>query len=604
MDVSIGVPRRQTGVTVAVSIIVGIDLGTTHSAVAHMAEGGPRLIPNALGEVLTPSVVGLEADGKLLVGRAAKEWQVLQPDRCVGLFKRRMGSDWHAELGDRQFSPEELSSLVLRSLKEDAEKFLKEPIAQAVITVPAYFNDQQRKATIAAGRIAGLHVERILNEPTAAALAYGFHESREDKVLLIFDLGGGTFDVSLVELFEGTLEVRASSGECFLGGEDFTRTLAARLLEQFGHPFERAELQMPLLVARMIQQCERAKCSLSRQERFTLRIPDSKGEYHESSPETTITREQFEGYTQHILNRVELPIRRVLGDARLSRDDVDEVILVGGATRMPAVIDRVTQLLGKSPHRRLNPDQVVALGAAVQAGLMARDQSVEDLVVTDVAPFTLGIMVIKDFGYEQRNGYFLPIIQRNSTIPISRVERVVTVTPNQTVLQVKIYQGEGRRVEDNLYLGEFEVKGIPPGPAGQPIDVRFTYDLNGVLEVEATIVETKKRVSHVVTRHARGLSAKQIAEAIAQMEKLKTHPREEAVNRLLLRRAERLYQELPLDGRIMLGQLLDGFEAALAMQNEEAISRHRAALEKFLEKADTGWSDDASEDDHDDWYKP
>jgi molecular chaperone HscC len=591
-------------VLIAVSTIVGIDLGTTNSAVGYMAETGPRLIPNALGEVLTPSVVGVDTDDKLLVGRAAKELQVMQPERCVGLFKRRMGSDWHAELCKRKFSAEELSSLILSSLKEDATGFLKEPVERAVITVPAYFNDQQRKATIAAGRIAGLQVERILNEPTAAALAYGFHEAREEKILLIFDLGGGTFDVSVVELFEGTLEVRASSGESFLGGEDFTRTLAARLLEQHGHPFERAELQAPLMVARMVQQCERAKCSLSRQDSYALRIPDRKGQYDDASPEVTVTRAQFEAWTQHILNRVDLPIRRVLGDANLSREDVDEVILVGGATRMPAVIERVTQLMGKPPHRRLNPDEVVALGAAVQAGLFARAQSVEDLVVTDVAPFTLGVMIVKDFGHERREGYFLPIIQRNSTIPISRVERVATVYPNQTKVQVKIYQGEARRVEDNLFLGEFEVSGIPPGPAGQPVDVRFTYDLNGVLEVEATIVDTRKTVSHVVTRHARGLSAKQIAEAIKEMEKLKTHPREEAVNRLLLRRAERLYQELSLEARVILGQLLDGFEAALAMQNEEAIERNRAALQEFLERADAGWSDNSRENDDDEWYKP
>jgi molecular chaperone HscC len=494
--------QLESGVMVAVSIIVGIDLGTTNSAVACMADNGPRLIPNALGEVLTPSVVGVDEDGKLLIGRAARELQVMQPERCVGLFKRRMGSDWQAELPNRKFSAEELSSLILRSLKEDAAGFFKESVERAVITVPAYFNDQQRKATIAAGRIAGLHVERIFNEPTAAALAYGFHEAREDKVLLIVDLGGGTFDVSLVELFEGTLEVRASSGESLLGGEDFTRALAARLLEEHGHPFERAELQAPRMVARMIQQCERTKCALSRQDSFALRIPDGKGEYHDSSHEATVTRKQFDNWTRHILNRIDLPIRRVLGDARLSRDDVDEVILVGGATRMPAVIDRVTQLLGKSPHRRLNPDQVVALGAAVQAGLIARAQSVEDLVVTDVAPFTLGIAIGKMFGHERRDGYFLPIIQRNTTIPVSRVEQVATMIPNQTAIQVKIYQGEGRRVEDNLFLGEFEVKGIPPGPAGQSVDVRFTYDLNGVLEVEATIVETKKAFSHVVTRHA------------------------------------------------------------------------------------------------------
>lgn len=583
------------------SAIIGIDLGTTNSAVAYMAEDGPQLIPNALGEVLTPSVVGVD-EGKLVVGRAAKELQVLHPERCAAIFKRRMGTDWQAELGKRRFGAEELSSLVLRSLKEDAEGFFKHPVERAVITVPAYFNDQQRKATIAAGRIAGLQVERIFNEPTAAALAYGFHETRDEKVLLIFDLGGGTFDVSVVEVFEGTMEVRASSGESFLGGEDFTRTLAARLLDEHGHSFERAELQAPLMVARMIQQCERAKCGLSRNDTFTVRIPNTKGEFHDSSPEVTVTRKQFDDYTRHILNRVELPIRRVLGDARLTKNDVDEVILVGGATRMPAVIDRVTQLMGKSPHRRLNPDQVVAVGAAVQAGLISRAQSVEDLVVTDVAPFTLGVEVAKDFGHENRDGYFLPIIQRNSTIPVSRVERVVTVSPNQTRLQVKIYQGEARRVEDNLYLGEFEVNGVPPGPAGQPVDIRFTYDLNGVLEVEATIVETKKVVSHVVTRHARGLSPQQIAAAVKQMEKLKTHPRDEAVNRLLLRRAERIYQELSLEGRVMLGQLLDGFEAALAMQNNEAIDRHRSALQEFLDRVDR--SDIPPENDHDDWYRP
>src|SRR5436190_14380937 len=249
---------------VAVSKIVGIDLGTTNSAVAYMAEDGPRLIPNALGEVLTPSVVGMD-EGKLLIGRVARELQVLHPERCAAVFKRLMGTDWQAELGGRKWSAEELSGLVLRCLKEDAEAFFKQAVERAVITVPAYFNDQQRKATIAAGRIAGLQVERIFNEPTAAALAYGFHEARDEKVLLIFDLGGGTFDVSVVEVFEGTLEVRASSGESFLGGEDFTRTMAARLLEQHGHPFERAELAAPRLVSRMIQQCEVAKCRLSRQ---------------------------------------------------------------------------------------------------------------------------------------------------------------------------------------------------------------------------------------------------------------------------------------------------------------------------------------------------
>jgi molecular chaperone HscC len=312
-----------------------------------------------------------------------------------------------------------------------------------------------------------------------------------------------------------------------------------------------------------------------------------------------VSREQFQKWTHHILGRVELPIRRVLGDTGLQRSDVDEVILVGGATRMPAVVDLVTHLFGQPPQRRLNPDEVVAIGAAVQAGLIARAESVKDLVVTDVAPFTLGISITKQFGLERRSGYFLPIINRNTTIPVSRVNRVATVEPNQTEIIVKIYQGESRRVENNLFLGEFSVGGIPRGPAGQEVDIRFTYDLNGVLEVEATVVETRDKVSHVVTRYARGLSADQVARAVQNMQQLKTHPREESVNRLLIRRAERVFQELSLEGREVLGRLLDGFEAALEMQDASAIDRHRQALQEFLERHDAGFNDDAPESDYD-----
>jgi molecular chaperone HscC len=570
------------------SPILGIDLGTTYSAAAHLTPEGPRIIPNALGELLTPSVIGIDPDGKLLVGRAAKELQVLHPERCAALFKRHMGSDWKASLAGKEFSPEELSSLVLRSLKEDGEAFFKGPIERAVITVPAYFNDQQRKATLHAGKIAGLKVERIFNEPTAAALAYGFHEAKEDKVLLIFDLGGGTFDVSIVELFEGTLEVKASCGETFLGGEDFTRTLAARVLERQGHPFERTEMEAPRLVARMIQQCEIVKCRLSRQESATVRIPDRKGEFPADVPEVAVHRLQFQDWTKHILARVEMPIRRVLGDAGLKRSEVDEVILVGGATRMPAVAEMVTELFEKKPQCRLNPDEVVALGAAVQAGLIGRDDTVKDLVVTDVAPFTLGIAITKRFGSELREGYFLPVIHRNTTIPVSRVEPVATLFPNQTDIKVEIYQGESRRVDGNLFLGEFVVAGVPRGPAGQAIDIRFTYDLNGVLEVEATVLKTGQKVSHVVTRHARGMSAGEVARAVKEMARLKTHPREESANRLVLRRAERLFQELSVDLREQLGWLLDGFEAALSMQDADAIERHRLELEMFLNLHDSG----------------
>ncbi len=567
--------------------IIGIDLGTTFSAMAYMSDNEARLIPNALGDVLTPSVVGVEPDGRFVVGRAAKELQVTQPDRCVSVFKRYMGTDWKIELGGHSLTPEKLSSLVLKSLKEDAEAHLGEPIDSAVITVPAYFNEHQRKATIRAGEIAGLKVQRILNEPTAAAIAYGWHSADEERIIVVLDLGGGTFDVSVVEQFDGTLEVRASSGETFLGGEDFTNTLAARVLEQHGMNFEQTELRRPKLISRLRQECEQAKRRLSRQTEVTIRVPDDEGGLSETSPTSNITREQFTRWTDYILNRIEMPIRRALGDAKVKLGDISELILVGGATRMPSVVERAAELFGRQPTCRLNPDEVVALGAAVQAGLFARDASVEDLVVTDVSPFTLGIDICRELGGERQDGYFLPIINRNTPIPTSRVERVSTTRANQTTINVKVYQGEGRKIADNLFLGEFDVPGIPRGPAGQEVDVRFTYDLNGVLEVEATIVATKKRVSHVITYHAKGLTAAAVERAVAEMAALKTHPREESVNRFMIRRAERLYQELPLAERRFLDALITGFEEALELRDAAAIEANRAALEQFLNQFDT-----------------
>ncbi len=583
-------------------MIIGIDLGTTNSVAAVMRAGAPVLIPNALGEFLTPSVVGIDLTGELLVGRPALEFQVLHPERCAALFKRYMGTDWTADLAGQRFNPEQLSSLVLRSLKADAEAFLEQPVTRAVITAPAYFNDLQRKATIRAGKMAGLTVERIINEPTAAAIAYGLHETKEEKIVVVFDLGGGTFDVSVVELFEGAVEVRASSGECWLGGEDFTKTLAARVLETQGLMFERTELEAPMLVSRVIQQCERAKRLLSKQDRVEVTVPDRQGECHETSPKVEITRQQFQKWTEHILARIELPIRRGLGDASLKRADIHEVILVGGATRMPAVIEAVTKIFQKLPQRRLNPDEVVAQGAAVQAGLIAKEQSLDDMVVTDVCPFTLGVEVSRRIGMEVRDGYFLPVVNRNTTIPVSRVERVSTMYANQTEIKVKVYQGESRRTKDSLMLGEFAVKGIPRGPAGQEVDLRLTYDLNGVLEVEATVVDTQKKTGIVITKHAHGLTDDQIAQAVQEMQHLKTHPREETVNRFLLKRAERVYRELPLMERERLADLMDGFEAALEMnEGQEVLDRFRLELEIFLNQYEEGFHDNVDEQKDDEW---
>lgn len=567
-------------------MIIGIDLGTTNSVVAAMTSGGPEIIPNALGHNLTPSIVAFEPSGTVLVGAAAREYQVTAPERCASLFKRQMGTDWKFSLEGESYSPEQLSALVLKSLKEDAEAHLQTTVEQAVITVPAYFNEHQRKATIQAGELAGLKVGRIINEPTAAAIAYGMHEDGDEKTVAVFDLGGGTFDISIVEMFEGAVEVRASAGESFLGGEDFTRTMASLVLQSQSIMFEHAELQSPERVSRLLQLCEQAKKKLSKEDSTTVRIPEANGEITEQSPSVSITRQQFEEWTSAILSRVEAPIKRCLGDARLRRDEIDEVILVGGATRMPTITQRVGEFFQQPPHSRINPDEVVALGAAVQGGLMSDDESLEDMVVTDVAPFTLGIEVNKRIGNTDRAGYFNPIISRNTTIPISRVERFSTIRANQAEILVKVYQGESRRVEDNLMLGELAVRGIPRGPSGQPIDIRFSYDLNGVLEVEAIIVATQQKSSVVIAKHSRGLSEEQIARAVEQMQSLKTHPRDEADNRFLLKRAERIYRELNQFERDRLSELVDGFEAAIEMQEPQAIDEFREVLESFLDQFD------------------
>lgn len=565
-------------------MIVGIDLGTTNSLVAFHSPEGPRLIPNVLGDMLTPSVVGIDLDGQVLVGRSAKEFQVLHPERCAATFKRSMGTDWQVRLADQTLSAVDLSSLVLKSLKGDAEAYLQRPITEAVITVPAYFNELQRTATMRAGKMAGFDVKRILNEPTAAAIAYGVHEVEDDKVILIFDLGGGTFDVSILERFEGTLEIRSSAGEIFLGGEDFTNAMSSRILQTQGLIFEKAELEFPLLVSRLRHECEAAKRVLSRGENAVIRVPSKSGDISDSAVTVTVRREDFEAWTDHILTRVDSPLRRALGDARLQRQDIDEIILVGGATRMPSVRERVTAMFNKPPKCSLNPDEVVALGAAIQAGLVNQDSSLDDLVVTDVAPFTLGVEVGHDFAGQIRNGYFSPIINRNTTIPVSRTEKYCTLHPSQTVVNLKLYQGESRRVDGNLFLGEFEVKGIPPSSSGPHIEVRFTYDLNGILEVEATILQTGRKVTHLVTRFAKGLNEEEIAKAVSRMQALKINHRDEAVNRYVLRWSERVFQELPLRERQLLESLIQAFEVALEMNDRNLIDECRTTLENFLKQ--------------------
>ncbi|MBA4104811.1 MAG: molecular chaperone HscC [Pirellula sp.] len=564
--------------------IVGIDLGTTNSAIGCYVEGKPKLLPNPLGNVLTPSVVGVDDDGTLIVGEAARELQVIAPHRCASIFKRHMGTDWSTELNGLRFDAANLSAAVLRSLLCDATHHLGEVVDRAVISVPAYFNERQRRATIAAGELAGIKVERILNEPTAASIAYGLHDDGEEKVIAVLDLGGGTYDVSIVAIFGGVVEVQASSGECFLGGEDFTSAIVSRLLEREGLIYEHAEIERPLLVSRMRRLCETVKLELSRETETQTRMPSVSGDAQWSDRAHRISRDEFERWTEPLLDRTEPPLRRALGDAKITVDDVDMVVLVGGATRMPSFRDRVTRRFGKSPQCSIDPDQVVALGATIQAGLLDRDEALDDLVVTDVSPFTLGVETSKDFGTEVRSGYFTPIIFRNQPIPASRSKAFATMHANQTTITLKVFQGESRLVEGNVLLGELDVEGIPLGPRGQQIECRFTYDLNGVLEVEATIVETQEKKTLVISRNARPLSESELHEALEAMRELKTDPRDKAQNRLLMKRAERVIEEMPMGARNELESLLDGFEEAMSARDDAVTARFQTAIQELLDQ--------------------
>lgn len=560
------------------SLILGIDLGTTHSLCAVFREGRAELIPNAFGQVLTPSVVGVLEDGQVIVGRPALELAITRPDLVARSFKRLMGTDTLTTLGERSLSPPELSSLVLRALKADAEQHLGHEVREAVITVPAYFNDHQRQATKIAGELAGFAVRRMINEPTAAALAYGFQEPEAEKTLLVFDLGGGTFDVTLMNVFEGALEITSTAGEGQLGGEDFTARLSSWALRQRGLNLEVVEMTEPLRAARLQAEAERVKRRLSEVGEAELRIPDSEGNIDESEPALPVARASFAEAAASLLERLERPLARALRDGKVEPAELDEVILVGGATRMPLVLDFVREKLGKEPRIELDPDQVVALGAAVQAALIGDDEAVEDLVLTDVCPFTLGVAITKQVGNQLRSGYYLPILHRNTTIPVSREESVATVNANQREVVVRVYQGESRRVEDNLLLGELRVAGIPPGPAGQQVLIRFTYDLNGILEVEALLPSTGQRFQAVITKHVQGLGPEEIQRSVAAMQALKFYPRDQLANRELLHFAERVVGEVASFQRQSLEDAVDLYEHALHAGEPETFQLAREAL--------------------------
>jgi molecular chaperone HscC len=560
--------------------IVGIDLGTTFSLVATLKDGVPIVLPNALGELLTPSAVSLADDGTVLVGAPARARVTTHPARTATSFKRDMGTDKILDLGLRKLTPPELSALVLKALKRDAEAALGCAVTEAVITVPAYFGDLQRQATRDAGAIAGLTVERIINEPTAAALSYGLHERHREMRAVVLDLGGGTFDVTVLEIIEGVIEIQSSSGDSRLGGEDFDEALALRFADraQRDKGFDLRHDRRAW--ARLREASEGAKKRLSEGATAGIALVDLPlGGDRSGELELTLSRDEAEEIWAPLLDRIRAPILRALRDASLSPEKIDEVLLVGGSTRMPCVARLAAQLFGRLPLRKLPPDEAVAMGAAIQAALKQGDAAVSDMVVTDVAPFSLGIATGTRFGSQQFTGLFSPILDRGTVIPASRVQRFSTMNEAQREIRVEIFQGEHSLCCNNTRLGEYLVKDLPASPTGpQAVDVRFTYDLNGILEVEMTIVATGKRESLVIEKTPGRMTAAQVQAARAAMERFKFHPRDALPNATALARADALYVELSGPPREALGHALARLRGALESQDEAEIRPLRERL--------------------------
>jgi molecular chaperone HscC len=558
---------------------VGIDLGTTYSLVAHVTGGAPRVLPNAVGRHLTPSAVYVAEDGSVLIGEAARAHAATHPERTALSFKRDMGTNRRYELGGKSFRAEELSALVLGELRRDAEAALGETVTDAVVTVPAYFGEAQRRATRDACEMAGLPVERIINEPTAAALAYGLHQQHREFRAVVLDLGGGTFDVTVLEVMEGVIEIQSSAGDTRLGGEDFLDVLVAhtraRLKGALGVELADSELAR----ARLREACEYAKRRLSSEERVLLALPELQTSQGARDVELTLDRSLVELEYKALLDRMVAPIQRALRDADKTPREIDEVLLVGGATRMPSVVRLASQLFGRLPLRTLPADEAVALGAAVQVELKAGEGVVGDLVVTDVAPFSLGIAIATHASGATVAGIFSPILERGTVLPASRVERFSTMENNQREIKLEIYQGEHSLCEQNEKIGEYAIKGIPARSAGEEaIDVRFSYDMNGVLDVDASVVSTGKTATFTIERSPGRLSKKEVEETRKRLSRLKLHPRDALPNTTALSRADALFRELTGEARSALGQRMAMFRAALAAQDQPLIEAERAEL--------------------------
>ncbi|MCQ2241568.1 Hsp70 family protein [Treponema sp.] len=565
--------------------IIGIDLGTTNSLVSVWRDFGPVIIPNALGKNLTPSFVSIKENNTIVTGQAAKEMLITDPENTAYAFKRTMGQRYFYSLRGRDYSSIELSAFILSSLKRDAEKFLGEEVTEAVISVPAYFNQNQRRATQEAGKLAGLKVERLISEPTAAALCYGINEQPDMKNAIVLDLGGGTFDVSVLEFFEGIIDVKSVSGDNRLGGEDFTKSISAWFLYENKIV---ADLT-PTEIAEMNKVAETAKFKVSDKENpqaAELSITIGGKEY-----KSILTPETFSAITSDLVMRLKSPIKKAMNDAGLHVADIDSVILMGGATRMKCIADFAEAIFGDKVISRINPDETVALGAGVLAAMKDCHHELKETVLTDICPFTLSTSVLKSLTNFNSNANDQlicdPIIERNTPVPVSIVKRYFTAVPGQKNIRIDIYQGESMDPDENLSLGCLDSV-VPYNKSGhEAVDVRFTYDINGLLEVEVTSVSNGYTKSMVINQGNADLSDIEIAEARKKMENLKVLPWEDEQNIAILEKAKRLYQESIGEQRKKILNYISIFEAALAKQLPEQIKEIREQLERIFDDYDS-----------------
>ena len=561
-------------------MIIGIDLGTTNSAVAIWRDGQSELVPNALGELLTPSAVSVDRNGQTWVGRAALDRLATHPQETVTSFKRMMGTEATVGLARRDLRAEDLSAVILRSLADDVEAATGERPEAAVVTVPAYFNERQRRATRRAGEIAGLKVERLINEPTAAALAFGLTDKGDREPFLVFDLGGGTFDVSIVEMFDGIVEVRASAGDNRLGGDDFDQVMAKLAVPKLGDAEALDALPDDRRRALLQLAAEKTRRALSTYNEASFSVTADNTELT-----AEITAEEFEEAADGLIRRLRDPVIRSLRDSNIDVKSLSDIVLVGGATRMPVVRKALTRMFGRFPNSSVHPDHAVALGAAIQAGLLSGGDGLEEIRITDVAPFTLGIDVAdRDAKGHIHTGIFSPIIDRNTPVPVSRVHTYGTMEDNQREIRFGVYQGEARDVAQNVKLGELKIP-VPAKRMGEVwIDVRFTYDTSGLLEVDVEVPVSGLKRNLVIVDEEDRRSAKDLEQSRKALEALKVHPRDEAENVALMARVERAYEGFTGMQREMIGQWIMQFKSALDSQDRRIIADARAGLTEALDR--------------------